>query len=204
MDRYPYHWYIILLGATRALVHIGVHFTHRVFGLSPHALRARPRVPRPSPRPAHAPAPAACLLHAPRSQRRLRLLRARAARQRPCRAPSCLARAVSWPSCALCRETACLMQTSGHNTLCVLRYIAQSASLPLLQYYPAYCNTNSHLTIHSSSLHPASFCNTITALQYKLSLHSIIWAVAQKGFCIIFFSLIIIIITNFFHLFPAV
>ena len=34
MDRYPYHWYIILLGATRALAHIGVHFTHRVFGLS--------------------------------------------------------------------------------------------------------------------------------------------------------------------------
>ena len=34
MDRYPYHWYIILLGATRALAHIGIHFTHRVFGLS--------------------------------------------------------------------------------------------------------------------------------------------------------------------------
>ena len=35
MDRYPYHEYTILLGATRALAHIGVHFTHRVFGLSP-------------------------------------------------------------------------------------------------------------------------------------------------------------------------
>ena len=34
MDRYPYHEYTILLGATRALAHIGVHFTHRVFGLS--------------------------------------------------------------------------------------------------------------------------------------------------------------------------
>ena len=34
MDRYPYHWYIILLGAMRALAHIGVHFTHRIFGLS--------------------------------------------------------------------------------------------------------------------------------------------------------------------------
>ena len=29
-----YHEYTILLGATRALGHIGVHFTHRVFGLS--------------------------------------------------------------------------------------------------------------------------------------------------------------------------
>ena len=34
MDRYPYHWYTILLGATRALAHIGVDFTHHVFGLS--------------------------------------------------------------------------------------------------------------------------------------------------------------------------
>ena len=34
MDRYPYHWYSILLGATRALTHIGVHFTHHVFSLS--------------------------------------------------------------------------------------------------------------------------------------------------------------------------
>ena len=34
MDRYPYYKYTILLGATRALVHIGIHFTHRVFGLS--------------------------------------------------------------------------------------------------------------------------------------------------------------------------
>ena len=34
MDRYPYHEYTILLGATCALAHIGVHFTHRVFGLS--------------------------------------------------------------------------------------------------------------------------------------------------------------------------
>ena len=34
VDRYPYRWYTILLGATRALAHIGVHFTHRVFGLS--------------------------------------------------------------------------------------------------------------------------------------------------------------------------
>ena len=34
MDRYPYLWYTILLGATRALAHIGVHFTHHVFGLS--------------------------------------------------------------------------------------------------------------------------------------------------------------------------
>ena len=34
VDRYPYHWYTILLGATRALAHIGVHFTHHVFGLS--------------------------------------------------------------------------------------------------------------------------------------------------------------------------
>ena len=34
MDRYPYHKYTILLGATRALAHIGTHFTHRVFGLS--------------------------------------------------------------------------------------------------------------------------------------------------------------------------
>ena len=32
MDRYPYHWYTILLGATRALAHIGVYFTHHVFG----------------------------------------------------------------------------------------------------------------------------------------------------------------------------
>ena len=34
MDRYPYHWYTILLRATGALAHIGVHFTHHVFGLS--------------------------------------------------------------------------------------------------------------------------------------------------------------------------
>ena len=34
MDRYPYHEYTILLGATRALAHIGVYFTHHVFGLS--------------------------------------------------------------------------------------------------------------------------------------------------------------------------
>ena len=33
VDRYPYHWYTILLGATRALAHIGVHFTHHVFGM---------------------------------------------------------------------------------------------------------------------------------------------------------------------------
>ena len=32
MDRYPYYWYTILLGVTRALVHIGVYFTHHVFG----------------------------------------------------------------------------------------------------------------------------------------------------------------------------
>ena len=39
MDRYPYYKYTILLGATRALAHIGIHFTHRVFGLSvPHEL----------------------------------------------------------------------------------------------------------------------------------------------------------------------
>ena len=30
MDRYPYYKYTILLGATRALAHIGIHFTHRV------------------------------------------------------------------------------------------------------------------------------------------------------------------------------
>ena len=34
MDRYPYYKYTILLGATRALAHIGIHFTHRVFRLS--------------------------------------------------------------------------------------------------------------------------------------------------------------------------
>ena len=34
MDRYPYNWYTILVGATRALAHIGVYFTHHVFGLS--------------------------------------------------------------------------------------------------------------------------------------------------------------------------
>ena len=34
MDRYPYHEYTILLGATRALAHIGIHFIHRVFALS--------------------------------------------------------------------------------------------------------------------------------------------------------------------------
>ena len=34
VDRYSYHWYTILLGATRALAHIGVHFTHHVFDLS--------------------------------------------------------------------------------------------------------------------------------------------------------------------------
>ena len=34
MDRYSYRWYTILLEATRALAHIGVHFTHRVIGLS--------------------------------------------------------------------------------------------------------------------------------------------------------------------------
>ena len=34
MDRYPYFKYTILLGATRALAHIGINFTHRVFGLS--------------------------------------------------------------------------------------------------------------------------------------------------------------------------
>ena len=31
MDRYPYHWYSILLGVTRALAHIGVYFTHSRF-----------------------------------------------------------------------------------------------------------------------------------------------------------------------------
>ena len=36
MDRYLYYKYTILLGATCALAHIGVHFTHRVFGLSVH------------------------------------------------------------------------------------------------------------------------------------------------------------------------
>ena len=35
MDRYPYYKYTILLGATRALTHIGVHiYTHHAFGLS--------------------------------------------------------------------------------------------------------------------------------------------------------------------------
>ena len=34
MDRYPYFKYTILLGATRALAHLGTYFTHRVFGLS--------------------------------------------------------------------------------------------------------------------------------------------------------------------------
>ena len=34
MDRYPYDKYTILLGATRALAHLGTHFTHRVYGLS--------------------------------------------------------------------------------------------------------------------------------------------------------------------------
>ena len=34
MDRYPYYKYTILLGATRALAHISIHFTHRIFGLS--------------------------------------------------------------------------------------------------------------------------------------------------------------------------
>ena len=34
MDRYPYHRYTILLGATHALAHIGVHFSQHVFGLS--------------------------------------------------------------------------------------------------------------------------------------------------------------------------
>ena len=33
MDRYSYHEYTILL-ETRALAHIGIHFTHRVFRLS--------------------------------------------------------------------------------------------------------------------------------------------------------------------------
>ena len=34
MDRYLYHEYTILLGATRALAHIGVYFIHCVFRLS--------------------------------------------------------------------------------------------------------------------------------------------------------------------------
>ena len=34
VDRYPYNWYTILLGATLALAHIGVYFTHHVFDLS--------------------------------------------------------------------------------------------------------------------------------------------------------------------------
>ena len=34
MDRYPYDKYTILLWATRALAHLGTHFTHRVIGLS--------------------------------------------------------------------------------------------------------------------------------------------------------------------------
>ena len=41
MYRYPYHEYTILLGATRALAHIGVYFTHRVFGLSSFWRRCR-------------------------------------------------------------------------------------------------------------------------------------------------------------------
>ena len=40
MYRYPYHEYTILLGATRALAHIGVHFTHRVFGLLGEVIEA--------------------------------------------------------------------------------------------------------------------------------------------------------------------
>ena len=35
VDRYPYHWYTILLGPTHALAHISVYFTHHVFDLSP-------------------------------------------------------------------------------------------------------------------------------------------------------------------------
>ena len=34
MDRYLYHEYTIILGATRALAHIGVYFTHCIFRLS--------------------------------------------------------------------------------------------------------------------------------------------------------------------------
>ena len=34
MDRYPYDKYTILLGATRALAHLGTHFTHHVYDLS--------------------------------------------------------------------------------------------------------------------------------------------------------------------------
>ena len=33
MDRYPYDKYTILLGATRALAHLGTYFTHRERGL---------------------------------------------------------------------------------------------------------------------------------------------------------------------------
>ena len=47
MDRYPYFKYTILLGATRAVAHIGIHFTHRVFGLSIYLLD-RVRVSRQS------------------------------------------------------------------------------------------------------------------------------------------------------------
>ena len=34
VDRYPYDKYTILLGDTRALAHLGTHFTHRVISLS--------------------------------------------------------------------------------------------------------------------------------------------------------------------------
>ena len=46
MDRYPYFKYTILLGAMRALAHIGIHFTHRVFGLSASCGRGRRGRPR--------------------------------------------------------------------------------------------------------------------------------------------------------------
>ena len=43
MDRYPYHEYTILLGATRPLAHIGVHFTHRVLACQVFGAVARDR-----------------------------------------------------------------------------------------------------------------------------------------------------------------
>ena len=44
MDRYPYRWYTILLEAKRALAHIGIHFTHRVFSLLSFWRRCRGKV----------------------------------------------------------------------------------------------------------------------------------------------------------------
>ena len=132
--------------------------------VSQHPYRTPCALPPASPS-SNAPAPApACPARLLRAQRRF--VGAVPHAPVPCRGRVC---AHAWPYRGLPRDTV----PSRLATLVTIQYVycdtnAQSSSLPLLQYYPAYCNTNLPYILQYNPRLTNCIAIQFPSLQYKL------------------------------------